>query len=265
MEQGPSHTFDGLPTRAAAGGLMAGRRADCLAAAAVGDVALSGRACRPPGDESRVAPARLGRHARERHGPAGVCPGDSGGLGRRGGGAAVSRDGGPAGVSLSRGGRDGGPAPRTAGPIVGREQDVARLEGWFERAAHGTRQLVFVSGDAGIGKTTVVDRFLAQCAAGSAGRIGRGQCVEHAGEEEPYLPFFEALWQLGHGPGARHDPGGAAAVCAPVAGAVPGAGERAGARAAPAPGGRGDSGPHAPRTRPGARRADGRRPAGARA
>ena len=29
-----------------------------------------------------------------RHGPAGVCPGDSGGLGRRGGGAAVSRDGG---------------------------------------------------------------------------------------------------------------------------------------------------------------------------
>jgi len=95
------------------------------------------------------------------------------------------------------------PPPRTAGPIVGREQDVARLEGWFERAAHGTRQLVFVSGDAGIGKTTVVDLFLAQCAAGSTRRIGRGQCVEHAGEEEPYLPFFEALWQLGHGP--EHD------------------------------------------------------------
>ena len=73
------------------------------------------------------------------------------------------------------------PPPRTAGPIVGREQDVARLEDWFQRAAHGTRQLVFVSGDVGIGKTTVVDRFLAQCAAGNAGRIGRGQCVEHYG------------------------------------------------------------------------------------
>src|SRR5262249_20754599 len=40
----------------------------------------------------------------------------------------------------------------------------------------------------------------AQCAAGNAGRIGRGQCAEHTGEGEPYLPVFEALWQLGHGP-----------------------------------------------------------------
>src|SRR5215831_4767096 len=32
--------------------------------------------------------------------------------------------------------------PRTVGPIVGRQQAVARLEGWFQRAAQGTRQLV---------------------------------------------------------------------------------------------------------------------------
>jgi predicted ATPase len=31
-------------------------------------------------------------------------------------------------------------------------------------------------------------------------RTGRGQCVEHSGEGEPYLPFLEALWQLSHGP-----------------------------------------------------------------
>src|SRR5215470_3722011 len=38
------------------------------------------------------------------------------------------------------------PPPLTAGgPIVGRQQDVARLEDWFQRAAHGTRRLVFVS------------------------------------------------------------------------------------------------------------------------
>ena len=85
-------------------------------------------------------------------------------------------------------------------PSWGAQQDVARLEDWFQRAAQGTRQLVFVSGDVGIGKTTVVDQFLAHCAAGSAGRIGRGQCAEHYGEGEPYLPFFEALWQLSHGP-----------------------------------------------------------------
>src|SRR5262245_32233863 len=80
------------------------------------------------------------------------------------------------------------PPPLPAGPIVGRQPDVTRLEGWFQRALHSTRQLVFVSGDVGIGKTTVVDVFLARCAAGSGGRIGRGQCVEHAGEGEPYLP-----------------------------------------------------------------------------
>src|SRR5215475_6237155 len=88
------------------------------------------------------------------------------------------------------------PPPLTAGPIVGRQPDVERLEGWFQRAIHGTRQLVFVSGDVGIGKTTVVDLFLARCAAASGVQIGRGQCVEHYGEGEPYLPFFEALWQL---------------------------------------------------------------------
>src|SRR5262245_10171949 len=91
------------------------------------------------------------------------------------------------------------PPPLTAGPIVGRQQEIARLEDWFQRATQGTRQLVFVSGDVGIGKTTMVDRFLAHCAAGNAGRVGRGQCAEHYGEGEPYLPFFEALWQLSHG------------------------------------------------------------------
>src|SRR5215471_15374486 len=107
------------------------------------------------------------------------------------------------GYRLRLGGEPEDPPPRTAGPIVGRQQAVARLEGWFQRAAQGTRQLVFVSGDVGMGKTTVVDRFLAQCAAGRAGRIGRGQCAEHYGEGEPYLPIFEALWQLSHGP--AHD------------------------------------------------------------
>ena len=52
----------------------------------------------------------------------------------------------------------------------------------------------------GIGKTTVVDLFLAHLATGRGVRTGRGQCVEHYGEGEPYLPFLEALWQLAHGP-----------------------------------------------------------------
>jgi predicted ATPase len=83
---------------------------------------------------------------------------------------------------------------------VGRQGEVAALEGWWQRAAHGTRQLVFVSGEAGVGKTTVVEMFLARLATGSGAWTARGQCVEHYGEGEPYLPFVEALGQLGHGP-----------------------------------------------------------------
>jgi predicted ATPase len=93
-----------------------------------------------------------------------------------------------------------GPPALTAGPMVGRQGEVDALEGWFQRAAQGTRQLVFVSGEAGVGKTTVVDLFLARLAAGREWRSARGQCVEHSGEGEPYLPFLEALGRLGHGP-----------------------------------------------------------------
>jgi hypothetical protein len=93
------------------------------------------------------------------------------------------------------------PPPLTAGPLVGRQGEVEALERWFQRAAQGARQLVLVSGEAGVGKTTVVDMFLARLGAGSAARIARGQCVEHYGEGEPYLPMLEALGQLSCGPG----------------------------------------------------------------
>ncbi|MGH8069347.1 MAG: AAA family ATPase, partial [Candidatus Entotheonellia bacterium] len=89
----------------------------------------------------------------------------------------------------------------TPGPIVGRQDEVEALERWFQRAAHGARQLVLVSGEAGVGKTTVVDVWLARLGAGRAVRMARGQCVEHYGAGEPYLPVLEALGQLSRGPG----------------------------------------------------------------
>jgi len=67
---------------------------------------------------------------------------------------------------LSGGDLEGSP-PLTAGPLVGRQGDVAALEERYQQAAHGTRQLVFISGEVGVGKTTVVEMFLARLAAGS--------------------------------------------------------------------------------------------------
>src|SRR5262249_46560169 len=94
------------------------------------------------------------------------------------------------------------PPPRTPGPLVGRQDDVAAVEQWFERAAGGARQLVLLSGEAGIGKTTVVDMVLAHLWPDRGVRIARGQCVEHYGEGEAYLPLLEALGQLCRGPRA---------------------------------------------------------------
>ena len=96
---------------------------------------------------------------------------------------------------------DGAAVPLAAArPIVGRQAEVEALERWFARAATGERQLAFLSGEGGIGKTTVLDLWLPHLAARRAGWLGRGQCAEHYGAGEPYLPVLEALGQLGRGP-----------------------------------------------------------------
>ena len=92
------------------------------------------------------------------------------------------------------------PPLQTPGPILGRQHEVETLDGWFQRAATGERQMVFVSGEAGIGKTTVLGLFRARLAQGAPVRLGQGQCVESYGEGEPYLPLLEALSQLSRGP-----------------------------------------------------------------
>src|SRR5262249_24127327 len=68
---------------------------------------------------------------------------------------------------------------------------------------HGRRQVIFVTGEPGLGKTTLVDRFLARVAASGQVSIGRGQCVEQYGEGEAYLPVLEALGHWCRGPGGQ--------------------------------------------------------------
>lgn len=84
---------------------------------------------------------------------------------------------------------------------MGREAELAQLRGWLEQALGGARQVVFVTGEPGIGKTTVVDAFVAHAAAAGGLWLGHGQCIEHYGAGEAYLPVLEALGQLGREPG----------------------------------------------------------------
>jgi DNA-binding winged helix-turn-helix (wHTH) protein len=80
--------------------------------------------------------------------------------------------------------------------LVGREPELAQLQKWLKRALDGARQLVFVTGEAGIGKTTVVDAFVARLNAKSNVWIGRGQCIDHYGQGEAYLPVLAALGRM---------------------------------------------------------------------
>jgi DNA-binding winged helix-turn-helix (wHTH) protein len=87
--------------------------------------------------------------------------------------------------------------------LVGREAALLRLEDHLNSAMQGHRQVMFLTGEAGIGKTTLLDAFERQSAAAVHGRIARGQCVEGFGGKEVYYPVLEALGQSLRGP--EHD------------------------------------------------------------
>src|SRR5262249_35436795 len=62
--------------------------------------------------------------------------------------------------------------------FVGRAAALERLEGHWQRALSGERQVVFLCGEAGIGKTTLIDLFLSRTATNGAGAL-RARCIEH--------------------------------------------------------------------------------------
>ena len=88
--------------------------------------------------------------------------------------------------------------------FVGRQRELERLIQWFERAQQGVRHIALIAGEAGIGKTALVNAFVRRIAQEQELWIGHGQCVEHYGAAEAYLPVLEAIGRLGRGAdGAR--------------------------------------------------------------
>src|SRR5438477_3773926 len=79
--------------------------------------------------------------------------------------------------------------------MVGREAAMAQLEGYLGRALKAQRQVIFITGEAGIGKTTLVDEFHQAASLRPNLRVVRGQCVEGFGGKEAYYPVLEALGQ----------------------------------------------------------------------
>ncbi|CAN5903051.1 hypothetical protein BH11MYX3_BH11MYX3_09940 [soil metagenome] len=83
--------------------------------------------------------------------------------------------------------------------VVGRQPELVALEEALGKAMTGHRQICFVTGDPGIGKTTVVDTFLATLEPRQLLGV-RGQCIEQYGTPEPYLAVIELFVKLRQSP-----------------------------------------------------------------
>ncbi|MFT4165992.1 MAG: AAA family ATPase [Microlunatus sp.] len=83
--------------------------------------------------------------------------------------------------------------------LVGRIDELSRLRSLLDGVLIDGSTFVFVGGDAGSGKTTVVDAFVHELATTSGDRqaqVIRGQCVPLGGEGLPYAPIAGALREL---------------------------------------------------------------------
>jgi len=75
-------------------------------------------------------------------------------------------------------------------PMVGRERDLETLKGHLDDAIAGRGSLVLIAGEAGIGKTRLIEEL--QEIAGERGfLVLRGHAIYES--MTPYMPFFEAL------------------------------------------------------------------------
>ncbi|MEU9518606.1 AAA family ATPase [Streptomyces sp. NPDC048224] len=90
-----------------------------------------------------------------------------------------------------------GSVPQTSltSPLVGREDELARLTGVLERARAGEARAVLVAGDAGVGKTRTLDEVAGRAAAAGT-TVLTGHCVDLGDVGLPYLPFTEILGAL---------------------------------------------------------------------
>jgi len=85
--------------------------------------------------------------------------------------------------------------PLSTRTLVGRGESLAQLRDCFEWARQRRAQTVFVRGDAGIGKSALVEHFCRGIEA-QAALMSFGRCIEGFGGVEPFYPVIECLARL---------------------------------------------------------------------
>lgn len=85
------------------------------------------------------------------------------------------------------------PEPKpSASSLIGREKPWAQLSDAADRSVRGKTNVVFVRGDAGIGKTTLVENFCKNLGRRHAA-VAYGRCIEGFAGVEPFYPVIDAL------------------------------------------------------------------------
>jgi DNA-binding winged helix-turn-helix (wHTH) protein len=83
--------------------------------------------------------------------------------------------------------------------IVGRENERNELCRLYELVEQGQGNTVFITGDAGIGKTSLVDLFLKDLIRGRRNfHVMKARCSESLTESEPFLTWIESVAGFAH-------------------------------------------------------------------
>ena len=86
------------------------------------------------------------------------------------------------------------PAPVESPIFVARENELNLLDGFLNQVLAGQGRVVFVTGEAGSGKTSLVQEFAQRAQKASAELVvASGYCNAYTGVGDPYLPFREIL------------------------------------------------------------------------
>ncbi|HEY4434184.1 MAG TPA: AAA family ATPase, partial [Candidatus Cybelea sp.] len=84
------------------------------------------------------------------------------------------------------------PQPRPSFAFVGRRDELDFLQEAYERTCEGRPRLIPIEGDAGIGKSRLIEEFAATVGRGAS--IARGYCSDQV--RSPYLPVLAVLRAL---------------------------------------------------------------------
>ncbi|MGH3763362.1 ATP-binding protein, partial [Actinophytocola sp.] len=80
-------------------------------------------------------------------------------------------------------------------PLVARDREMSRLRAAFDQAVADSPAAVLISGDAGVGKTRLIEE-LAVLARAKDAVVLTGRCLDAGETGLPYLPFVEAMVQV---------------------------------------------------------------------